>query len=518
MSKNNTATNRINLYLLKNSLTTVDNNIDVYLKDNVEKYELKENMILVYDESNSKTPEWVSKFFNNQLPQNIVFSNSSSKALILITVDDDTETYNFAVTFGFGRYLLMPNVWEEDFGLRTTLNLASEDKIRKVNTKKLTDIPRNTSNQISIASEIFNFNIDEEQELVESITAQSSDNKFGKTISGKESISFSTKIDIENIHDILKDIITHYKSEKYKEHFEWIDNIKPIKDKYKIKNLDNQLINEINNKNFDKLWLSVPDIIEWDDISYFKYNKNSEELDDIHIETYLDYLKSDKISTSDFNNIVQTYSEQKGFFTNKWKIYNCIYCELQYKEELFLLSNGKWFLINKDFNQRINEFYSNLTINTNILPKFSETDKPEFAYNKRVSEELGYKLFDSHNIPHGGGRSKIEFCDLYNSKEIIHVKRYTGSSTLSHLFNQGLVSAELILSDKSYRDKIDKINNVFLDANEINPDEYTVSYAILSHSSNDLDLPFFSKITLKNSLQRLKNYGFKYRLIKVDKV
>ena len=517
MSKNKIATNRINLYLLKNSIATKDNNINVYLKDNVEQYELKENMILVYDESNSKTPEWVSKFFNNQIPQNIVFNNSSSKALVVITIVDDTEIYNFAITFGFGRYLLKTNVWEEDFGLRTTLNLASENKIRKVNTKKLTDIPRNTSNQISIASEILNFNIDEEQELVESITAMSSDRKFGKTISGKESLSFSTKTNIDNIHNFLMEIITHYKSDKYKENFEWIDNIKPIKDKSKIKNLDNQLINEINDKNFDKLWLSVPDIIEWDEISYFKYNNNSEELDDIHIETYLDFLNTDKFSTSDFNNIVQTYSEQKGFFTNKWKVYNCIYCELKYKDDLFLLSNGKWFLINKDFNQKINDFYTKLTIDTNILPKFSEKDKPEFFYNKRVSEELGYKLFDSHNVTHGGGRSKIEFCDLFNNNEIIHVKRYTGSSTLSHLFNQGVVSAELILSDKSYRDKVDEISNVFSDAKEIIPNDYKVSYAILSHSPSDLDLPFFSKITLKNSLQRLKNYGFRYRLIKVDK-
>ncbi len=55
---------------------------------------------------------------------------------------------------------------------------------------------------------------------------------------------------------------------------------------------------------------------------------------------------------------------------------------------------------------------------------------------------------DKKNIPYGGGYSRIEFCDLFSkSKQMIHVKRYGGSSVLSHLFNQGLVSGECTPQD-----------------------------------------------------------------------
>ena len=47
------------------------------------------------------------------------------------------------------------------------------------------------------------------------------------------------------------------------------------------------------------------------------------------------------------------------------------------------------------------------------------------------------------------GLTKIEFCDLYGrDKEIVNIKRYTGSSELSHLFQQGVVSGELFAREQ----------------------------------------------------------------------
>lgn len=51
---------------------------------------------------------------------------------------------------------------------------------------------------------------------------------------------------------------------------------------------------------------------------------------------------------------------------------------------------------------------------------------------------------DRQLISYGGGASRIEFCDvLSDSGQRIHVKQYSGSSVMSHLFNQGLVSASI---------------------------------------------------------------------------
>lgn len=61
---------------------------------------------------------------------------------------------------------------------------------------------------------------------------------------------------------------------------------------------------------------------------------------------------------------------------------------------------------------------------------------------------------DKKLISTGVSQNNIEFCDIYTSeKQMIHIKRYGGSSVLSHLFNQGLVSANLFIT-KQFESKI----------------------------------------------------------------
>ncbi|MBK9589344.1 MAG: TIGR04141 family sporadically distributed protein [Sphingomonadales bacterium] len=68
------------------------------------------------------------------------------------------------------------------------------------------------------------------------------------------------------------------------------------------------------------------------------------------------------------------------------------------------------------------------------------------AYNQDVAKELaGSFCMDADLITHGGGHSKIEFCDVITAeKAFLHVKRYSGSAQLSHLFSQGVVSARAV--------------------------------------------------------------------------
>jgi len=75
------------------------------------------------------------------------------------------------------------------------------------------------------------------------------------------------------------------------------------------------------------------------------------------------------------------------------------------------------------------------------LPSYGTNTEP--SYLKSVAAGNGaYALMDRKEVMIGGGRSRVEFCDLYsNNKEIIHVKKYGGANLLSHLFSQALVSA-----------------------------------------------------------------------------
>lgn len=117
------------------------------------------------------------------------------------------------------------------------------------------------------------------------------------------------------------------------------------------------------------------------------------------------------------------------------------------------------------------------------------------------------------------GQSQIEPCDILEvSGEIIilhHVKRSTSSSSLSHLFNQGLNSIRLIRSDD---DAYDNLNKKILDSslrykNNLNlsrEQKFKVSFQIItSKEQNGLssNLPLFSRISLKRTIKELTCMG-----------
>ena len=113
---------------------------------------------------------------------------------------------------------------------------------------------------------------------------------------------------------------------------------------------------------------------------------------------------------------------------------------------------------------------------------------------------------DANNISYGEGSSKIEFCDILDikNKNLIHIKRFTGSHSMSHLFAQGAHSFTLLVKDAEFRKKVkNKIavdyNNISIDLNE----KYNVVYGIITNKKK-VGLPFFSKLTLIEYVENIK--------------
>jgi len=128
---------------------------------------------------------------------------------------------------------------------------------------------------------------------------------------------------------------------------------------------------------------------------------------------------------------------------------------------------------------------------------------------------------EKKTIQYGGGYNKIEACDLFSkSGSFIHVKRYGGSSSLSHLFAQGLVSGELFQTDAYFREKV---NGLLPDTHKLanitahpTPGQYQIVFAIISDSEGDeLELPFFSRLNLRHAVRRLTGYGYKVSIAKI---
>lgn len=482
-----------------------------------------------YGDSFTFEPTWINKFFGGALGDEVNLKNASSKAVLLVEVEPGGRKRLFAVAFGYGWQYLNHGVYEERFGLKTTINIIDPDKLRKIDKKNMSAAPKDTKEQLTKSGVAGDFGIDIEQDLIRSMTGITKDpEKFGKSATGKDSLSLSVKVDLNSMKSFLTDCLERYESDDYKKDFGWIDQIAEVRDQKILNDLNNRLIENLRNKELETTWMAVPEVIEWEHVSGFKYAGQTQHdlYDDLYVIDFLATLSSEEKTSLDIDLLkrktIQAISTENDVVKYQWNSYSCIYFEErdETKKKTFLLSNGKWYEIASDFAEEVNQDFLQFRNSgtTAVLPECS--GEKEGDYNTRVARDSGHCLMDKKLINHGGGYSKIEFCDLYTKdKKIIHIKHYGGSSVLSHLFSQGLVSGELFLRDKKFREKVNaELGSGFkLGDTKSKPisSNYEIVFGIISSSPKELEIPFFSKVSLRNAKNRLETFNYKVSLVKI---
>ena len=253
-------------------------------------------------------------------------------------------------------------------------------------------------------------------------------------------------------------------------------------------------------------------------------HERSAEFPDIHLEDFIASLtqsEKDNLCKETFKKKHVHCIHTEGYKIHQWQAYTCLYCELNTSGNTYFLSSGNWYKVAGDFVAKVNQAYAGIPSYQRTLPKYK--DDSESQYNERIVREMAgqFALMDKKDIPHGGGQSKVEFCDLYSrDKDIIHVKRYGASSVLSHLFSQGSISGDLFQMDKEFREKVSqKLPVGFKIINcEERPrnNEYQIVYAIISDVPGELDIPYFSRLNLKNSARTISGLGYRVAKLKID--
>lgn len=514
----NKKTHRLSIYLIKDNIKkpedAVINGLNIVSVSGGS---------LFYSDSNARPPKWLGLFPSSDLEN--LFSSSASAVLIV-----KAKNRFFALTFGpTGRHYLRKGSYVERFGLITTLNSVKEDSLKCIDTKTLESEGIQTRIQSSKPVESDEFGLDVEKDLVRSIVGESKILSLGNTLIGKDSLRVAVKCDAADLEAILGTILTQYNKDDYKRSFPWIDNLKEINDPQLVKTLNGLLIEEIKKSKPQNLWLTVPEILDWSDHGGFKYSQRigDEILDDIHFDSFKGWLnkKNDgaPIVISDLkSNYVCRFSAENDYEKDKWRVYDCAYFECHHSGATYFLTSGKWYEVKNDLVSAVNRYWDEMKKDAFGLNLIDYDDDTENDYNLRLASSLGALCLDQANISIEG-RSRFEFCDVYTEdRQLIHVKRYSGSSVLSHLFNQGYVSAEMLF-DPGARAKINqrltqdkyKIKNLNNRPNT-NGENYSILFAIVRKSNDPLTLPFFSKLTLMNVSKNLKNRGYEVSVVKVN--
>lgn len=513
--------NKILVYLIKDGI----NEYTEIVKPNAQIFEESDSWAIYYQPSFEKKPDWMKNFFCYKL-ENANIMNSNARVLLLhkIKVSDDTERI-FAIPFGTGRFLLMDDVLDERFGLKVLLNTIIPDKFRCITKAAVGGTQKLSKEQLPKVSSINDFEYDIERDLINGITAISDYEIFEKkTVSGSDSLSVHTKSDINGMESFLIDCYKKFIDTSYLRNFSWIDQIRHIKDKTLIGLLDTMAIKKINEVS-PEFYMAIPEIIDWENVDYFSYCGKKES--DIFIEKVISIFNINELTNiGQIKKIkIKAMGLTEGYKIAEWNAYRCLYGEMNFDGKTYCLSDSKWYEIDSNFVNAVNNEYNNTPIFSYNFPV--NNNEREGDYNKRAANEDNSLIcMDAENITYGGGYSKIELCDLIgNNKTLYYVKPYSGSSTLSHLFNQAMVSGELLINDIEFRKKaaerIDQLTNdtLFKIDSNFDTNKYNIVFAII-HSDNTQrpKIPFFSKVAFKYTKKRLTAFGYKVFIKTITKV
>lgn len=458
--------------------------------------------------------------------------SASASGLLVLMVDQRM----YALTFGYGRSFLNQSKIERRFGLKVALNLIDERQIRSLDTKVFDEMVVSKNTQTSRTSELPTFGVDVMRDILRAVTGVAPKNSGYKSLSGSDALVLGFDKPIVDLPTLLRDLHKHFTATKYQASFGWVDHLAEVKNPALIESLDERLVDQLKVSDTSSTHLAMPENLDWEDIEHFLISptrKHSyEELD---LDEYLsqsatdsaalttDKLKQRKVSVKFIRN-----SEADS----RWSVYHCLVSEQRMDGILYALVEGRWFSVADSLVNQVDQAIAAIPTATVALPA-GQVGESEGAYNARAATSVAeLTLLDRKLVSPEGAATKIEFCDLLSTDgSLVHVKRKSRSSTLSHLFAQGIVSAAALVDGKM-RDQVRTAiqaavgsadPSAWLDlippaSAQIERDKVTITYAVLASStaSGVEWLPFFSRLNLMQTRQQLARLGFtKVALVRV---
>jgi uncharacterized protein (TIGR04141 family) len=473
---------------------------------------------IVIGPTQENEPRWVNLLRSGSAKPIHKLKNTSSRALLLLHSDKRL----FAVSFGYGRYMLKESAYHRDFGFRTTVNIVDPDKLRSIDASKLEELTIHTTTQASRISPFGTFGVDVLNDLMRAVTGEPSDPRFGKTISGRDCAVINVKLDFNDIADKVHLLFQGYQSDRYKARFDWIDNLAAERDPSTLRQLDALLLNALTSKDTSKMHVAPPEAVDWADIEGLGFSKKPDQLNlDPNPEELISSFGGPSEITIEQLKRKRLYVKyaSSDALVPQWSAYRCIVHEASLNQSVYVLTLGDWYRVESSFADSIRNFVRALPDCSLAFPVHGR-GSTEDAYNRRVAS-TGPGMISLHGktLKCESARTPIEVCDLFSRDgQLIHVKKKDASSTLSHLFAQGRISASSLLRDaelrKSFRDVLGAAGfnpDPLIPIDRLDPSKLEVVFAVIDGSTRPLheSLPFFSLLNLRQAAEFLTPLGFR---------
>lgn len=518
----------LNIFLIKKGTRDYEDALDEEEKGSLSKYLLKKKLpfrgALFLAPQRTAPPSWLEFLESGTGGDLDELYNASTSAVLFIS----SWRRIFAFTFGYGRVLLRAASIERAFGLRVVLNVVDEKGLCSVDTKTVQELTVHTRRQTSRASRLAEFEVDKEEDLLGAVVGVPRNLGFARMVSGADALQLRVPLAFDQLGEKCRSILRAYRSTHYKDKgFGFVDHVRRVSDGSIIDDLDQGLVDDLLSRRHDHIHMAPPEIIDWDAIEGFSFVKRAPPEPAMTLASFFAQIrKCDEVSVERLKQRqkVFVHSGNAAEPVAQWSVYRVLVVERNRKGRRYVLSGGDWYEIEKEFADKIKKRVAAIRPAGLRLPA-ARQGETEGAYNKRVAKRGIYHMDRKCSRVDG---DPIEVCDLYatDQRQFIHVKHWTASATLSHLFAQGRISAETFLDDPIFRDKV---RDLFSEqaaslANHVpsgRPDssKYVVVFAIIKGGRGwKRSLPFFSQLNLVRSAEALRRRGFEVRLerIKVE--
>ena len=545
----------LNIMLLKNccNLNNREDYIDKYSEKNIIKGGKSNDSYFLYKNGRGKSkPSWVLEFDEKVLDGiKDSFEDTSSEGLSVIKqINYKNINYLFSINFGQGWRNIKKDKIEDTFGIYTTIAIIEEGaKIRRAGTRNISSNPKNTEFQhaFEITNETFNSEL-EDNDIIRHLNATADTSTISSVIGKYGPLNIRMRFKESEIpcwdylDDRLLSLLEQYLKIQTNERIinKYFKGLRPLpsaKQKELNDNLDSKILEDTS-----KFFLFEPEI-DYDPtiISSIKYklkedSRASETYENLKLEDYL-VLRESKMPLN--------LNEDKVFLINEdgkkckeWTILKCLYGEIKQDNQVYILSNSVWYGMSNDKYERINknikaiqeDFYiddcTKESTQKSIMKQKLKGVKQianERIFNTALCKQLSGELFDeiSQQITIDG--DKMEVCDIFNpkEKEFIHSKISSDAAKLSHLFNQGYVSARAFASMKEQYVSLvnEKMKNEEhkLDDSQNSHQKYTIRYLIINGNTKNR-LTFISKLALDKIITDLKGFGYNVKLSWVNQI
>ena len=473
---------------------------------------------LFMSEGDEHEPEWVRLLAPAASPPLSGGQHSVSAVLVL-----PASNRLFAITFGLGgRHMLDRRLYEYDFGLKVALNGLDPDGLRGAQARTFNDYALHTSRQLSRLSDIDALELDVRRDLVIGLEGIVADTAVGSRLAGRDAVRLTAELDVTSLSSKCSELLALSEDTRYEENFPWVGAIEEIRDPDEVEQVQKRAFEALGQRAFAKFDLYPPELLS-EEVVEFRHWPGSQSR--VIVEPSWDLLNEPigvPMSADNARDAIERFRligiDGDGGEVGRWTYFECLHYETTHEGATFILDGGRWYRIQQSLSDEVNVYVEKLRSSKLKLPK-ARRSQTEGDYNRMAAEREDLTLVD-RKLVYLEGRSSVEPCDLFSAdRTLVHIKpRKGGSAPLSHLFAQAVVSAECLSGEPSFRTKFYALlqreapNRAHLLEEPIRTHDFSIVLGLITDTAGSgrpaTELPFFSKLTLKLAVQRLRGMHF----------